>query len=253
MVLWCTLGSKVHHNERGETLSGVMFSATLESLNVASQEVITGLSKSIFSVIIKQFMDELEPQINIENKIPPRQEALAFIWETVKIVVISLAIILPIRYFLVQPFFVKGASMENTFQDGNYILIDELSYKLGLPHRGDVVVFRYPEDHTQFFIKRIIGLPEETIEIKNDKVIIHNKQIPEGFALTENYLEPGQHTVGDMKIKLDPNEYFVLGDNRLRSSDSRRWGPLNSSLITGRVFFRAWPVNELTKFNQIKY
>ena len=182
-----------------------------------------------------------------------RQEALAFIWETVKVVVISLAIIIPIRYFLVQPFFVKGASMETTFEDGNYILIDEISYRFRDPERGEVVVFRFPEDKTQFFIKRIIGLPEETVEIKNDQVIIHNKQHPEGFALNEGYLSADQHTIGEFRFKLDDNEYFVLGDNRLRSSDSRRWGPLNRSLITGRVFLRAWPLNEFGRVPKANY
>lgn len=188
--------------------------------------------------------EELDPRPNQEPKKNSRQEALAFIWETVKVVVISLAIIVPIRYFLVQPFFVKGASMEPTFEDNNYILIDEISYRFRDPTRGDVVVFRFPEDKSQFFIKRIVGMPEETVEIKNDQVIIHNKQNPGGFTLNEGYLDKGQHTMGDLRIKLDPNEYFVLGDNRLRSSDSRRWGQLNRSLITGRVFLRAWPINE---------
>ncbi len=193
-------------------------------------------------------MPETEPQSNQEMpelKTKSRQGALAFIWETIKIVVISLAIIIPIRYYLVQPFFVKGASMEANFEDGNYILIDEISYQFRGPTRGEVVVFRFPEDKTQFFIKRIIGLPEETVEIKNDKVIIHNKQHPEGFVLQEKYLSAGQHTLGDLRIKLDPNEYFVMGDNRLRSFDSRSWGPVNRALITGRVFFRVWPVSGL--------
>src|SRR3990167_6829816 len=110
-------------------------------------------------------MNEEEPQIpNVKS------ELLAFIWETTKVVVISLAIILPIRYYLVQPFFVKGASMEPNFEDGDYLLVDELSYRFSVPKRGDVVIFRYPQDPSQFFIKRIIGLPDETIEIKNNTV-----------------------------------------------------------------------------------
>ena len=197
--------------------------------------------------------EELEPQSSQEPKPQARHEAAAFIWETVKVVVISLAIIIPIRYFLVQPFFVKGASMEPTFEDTDYILIDEISYRLREPERGEIVVFRFPGDKSQFFIKRIIGMPEETVEIKDDRVIIYNKQRPEGFELEEGYLSDDQHTVGNMRIKLDPNEYFVLGDNRLHSSDSRRWGPLNTSLITGRVFFRAWPINEFGAIPEAVY
>ena len=191
--------------------------------------------------------------MNPEPKKYLRQETLVFIWETIKVVIISLAIIIPIRYFIVQPFFVKGASMEATFDDGDYILIDEISYRFKQPQRGDIVIFRYPEDRSQFFIKRVIGLPEETVEIKNDQVIIHNKQHPEGFVLNEPYLAPDQYTAGDFRVKLDPQEYFVLGDNRLQSSDSRRWGPVNSSSITGRVFFRAWPINKFGEPPKVNY
>ena len=194
-----------------------------------------------FMVEIKGKKDEIEAEKLPES---PKLQSLVFIWETVKIVVISLAIIIPIRYFIVQPFFVKGASMESTFEDGDYILIDEITYRFRDPERGEVVVFRFPEDRSQFLIKRIVGLPDETIEIKESKVIIYNKQNPSGFEPNEKYLDTGQHTIGNLRIKLDPHEYFVLGDNRLRSSDSRRWGALNRSLITGRVFFRAWPINE---------
>ncbi len=185
---------------------------------------------------------------NAQNS-TPKNEVLAFVWETVKVVVISLAIILPIRYYLVQPFFVKGASMEPNFEDGDYLLVDEISYRFSEPVRGDVIIFRYPEDKSQFFIKRIVGLPGETIEIKNNKVIIYNAQSPEGFNLKENYLSPEQDTLGNMLLRLDDNEYFVLGDNRLQSSDSRRWGPINETLVTGKVFLRAWP---FTKFNKIQ-
>ncbi len=180
-------------------------------------------------------------------------EILAFLWETVKIVVVSLAIILPIRYYLVQPFFVKGASMESNFEDGDYIFVDELSYQFESPKRGDVVIFRYPLDQKEFFIKRVIGLPGETVEIKDNKVIIHNADHPDGFVLDEPYLDPGQETLGNSRIKLDDNEYFMLGDNRLRSSDSRIWGPVNRSLITGKAFVRLWPLNRAAHIEGATY
>lgn len=183
----------------------------------------------------------------------PKNEILAFIWETTKVVVISLAIILPIRYYLVQPFFVKGASMEANFEDGDYLLVDELSYRFSEPARGDVIIFRYPGDNSQFFIKRIIGLPGETIEIKNNEVMIYNIDHPDGFVLSEEYLSADQETLGNMLMRLDGNEYFVLGDNRLRSSDSRRWGPVNKTLITGKAFIRAWPFNRFNKIQSITY
>lgn len=170
------------------------------------------------------------------------KEAGDFIWETAKIVVVSLLIILPIRYFIVQPFFVRGESMHPSFGDKDYLIIDELSYRFSQPQRGEVVVFRFPQDPSQYYIKRIIGLPGETIEIKNGEVTVYNRANPAGFALKETYLiEP---TPGEVKIKLDDNEYFVLGDNRDASSDSRRWGPLSQHLIIGRAWLRIWPFNE---------
>ncbi len=172
-------------------------------------------------------------------------EVLAFFWETIKIVVVSLIIILPIRYYVVQPFFVKGASMESNFQDGDYIFVDELSYDFSLPARGDVIIFRYPLDQSQFFIKRVIGLPGETVDIKDNKVTIYNPTHPNGVVLNETYLDPGQQTLGTMRVTLDDNNYFVMGDNRLRSSDSRTWGVLNKSLITGKAFIRLWPFSKL--------
>ncbi len=182
-----------------------------------------------------------------------KSEVFAFLWETIKIVVVSLIIILPIRYYIVQPFFVKGASMESNFEDGDYIFVDELSYGLGNPSRGDVVIFRYPLDQSQFFIKRVIGLPNETIDIKNNKVTIYNAQHPEGVVLNETYLDPGQQTLGTSRIKLDSNDYFVLGDNRLRSSDSRTWGVLNRSFITGKAFIRLWPFSKLGTVPHFSY
>ena len=199
-------------------------------------------------------MGELEPQTTPLVTPPGRQEALAFVWEIVKVVIISLAIIVPIRYYLVQPFFVKGASMEPTFDDGNYILIDEISYRFHDPERGDIVVFRYPQDPGQFFIKRVVGLPGETLEIKDNRVMVYSRVHPQGLILDEaGYLASHQQTVGNFKIQLDDNDYFVLGDNRLRSSDSRIWGAVNRSLITGRVFFRAFPLSEFGSFPEINY
>jgi len=180
-------------------------------------------------------------------------EVLAFFWETTKIVAISLIIILPIRYFIVQPFFVKGASMESNFHDGDYLFVDEISYALNDPARGDVIIFRYPLDTKQFFIKRIVGLPSETVEIKDNKVIIYNIKNPQGLVLKETYLDANQETTGSLRMKLDANEYFVLGDNRFRSSDSRTWGALNESFITGRAFIRLWPFSKLSKISHYRY
>ena len=94
----------------------------------------------------------VEESVKTDNRL---SEVWLFVWETVKIVLISLAIIIPIRYYIAQPFFVKGASMESAFQDGDYLIINEVTYRFSEPQRGDVIVFRFPEDPSQFFIKRI--------------------------------------------------------------------------------------------------
>ncbi len=174
----------------------------------------------------------------------PVYQGLSFLWEIIKVVIIALVIIIPVRYFLVQPFFVNGASMEENFHDGDYILIDEISFRFHDPARGEIIVFRYPNDQTQFFIKRVIGLPEETVEVKNNTVTIYSKDNPGGLVLKEPYLDASQETRGNLRYKLDPHEYFVMGDNRLHSSDSRVWGSVNRALVTGRVFSRAWPLTQ---------
>ena len=175
-----------------------------------------------------------------------------FCWEIFQIVILALVIVLPIRYFLFQPFLVKGQSMEPNFHDDDYLIVDEISYHFREPKRGDVVVFKYPKNPSQRFIKRIIGLPGETVEIKDGEVII----IKDGQSqiLDESsYLSPFLKTSGNLKITLNQNEYFVLGDNRFVSADSRSWGTLPKKFITGRVIFRLWPIRALAFFSEPKY
>jgi len=177
------------------------------------------------------------------------KKILIFIWEIVKVVIISLAIIIPIRYYLIQPFFVKGASMQPSFDNGQYLVINEIGYRFDDPERGDVVVFKYPLDPSQYYIKRVVGLPGEKIEIKDDLIFIYNSNSPEGMKLDESsYLPEGRITRGGINIQLNDEEYFVLGDNRSASSDSRKWGPLPKNNIIGRVWLRAWPFDSAKIF-----
>ena len=178
-----------------------------------------------------------------------------FSFELIKIVVISLVIIIPIRYFLIQPFYVKGASMEPSFYDHEYLIIDEITYRFNEPQRGDIVVFRYPRDPREYFIKRMIGLPGDEVQIKDGVVTIFNEQNPEGAVLDEYYLSDGVKTYGltEEKIVLGDNEYYVLGDNRNSSKDSRSFGPVNESFITGKVLFRGWPFNRIQLFDSPEY
>lgn len=165
-----------------------------------------------------------------------------FLKEVAEAIIVSLLIVLPIRYFIVQPFFVKGSSMEPNFKDGQYLIIDEISYRLNDPQRGEVVVFKYPLDPSQFYIKRIIGLPNERVNIKNNAITLFNQDNPNGLVLNESYLLPSIFTNGEVDIKLSTNEYFVMGDNRTASFDSRRWGALPQKNIIGKTYLRAWPI-----------
>jgi signal peptidase I len=187
------------------------------------------------------------------RKFGPGVGAVAvFLLEVIQIVIISAAIIIPIRYFLIQPFYVKGASMEPNFYDHEYLVIDELSYRFREPERGEIVVFRYPRDPSQFFIKRVIGLPGETVEFANDQVKIYNHSYPNGVVLKEPYLN-GVPTHGQKKITLAADEYVVLGDNRDESLDSRVFGPVKRDLIVGRVWVRGLPVSRFSVFEPPQY
>ena len=175
-------------------------------------------------------------------------------WNIVKevfsIVVISLIIVIPIRYFLVQPFVVKGKSMEPNFSNQQYLVINELDYRLHFPSRLDVIVFKYPNDPSEYYIKRVIGLPGEKIEINSGQVVIYNTDHPDGQVLDESaYLPAGTVTKPDMIVQLDTDEYFVLGDNRDESSDSRFWGTLPSDLIIGKVWVRAFPFDKFALYS----
>lgn len=168
-----------------------------------------------------------------------------FVFDIAKMVIISLAIIVPVRYFLVQPFYVKGASMEPNFHENEYLMVDEISYRFNPPQRGEVVVFRYPKDPQEYYIKRLIGLPGETIAIKDGSIYITDQS---GLTskLEESYLPTEITTVAlsEEPTQLADDEYYVLGDNRNGSKDSRSFGAVKKSFITGRVFLRGWPINE---------
>ena len=180
------------------------------------------------------------------KKLPIKKETTRqSIWELVKFALIAIAIVLPIRIFIAQPFIVSGSSMVPTFQDGQYLIVDEISYNLGSPKRDDVVIFRNPNNTKVFFIKRVIGLPGETVDVKSNtnEVTITNKEHPEGFKLNQSFIK----NVGgiDAHMELKDGEYFVMGDNRPASSDSRYWGVVPRNLMVGRAFIRLFPINKI--------
>jgi len=155
----------------------------------------------------------------------------------IEIVLLLVIVVLPIRFFLFEPFLVKGQSMEPNFHNFDYLIVDKLSYSLRNPQRGEVVVFKPPFDDRVYYIKRIVGLPLEKIVIEESKITIFNKDHPQGFVLKEPYLQ-NHYTLEKVEVNLGPDEYFVLGDNREVSYDSRRWGPVKKERIAGRVIFQ---------------
>ena len=189
-----------------------------------------------------------------QNEVTQRGGFRLFFVELIKVVVISLAIVLPVRYFLIQPFYVKGASMDPTFYDHEYLIINEISYRFEEPERGDIVVFKYPRQPDQYFIKRIIGLPGEKVVISNGQVIVYNKKNREGKVLDESdYLLESEKTSGSANVILKNDEYFVLGDNRTHSLDSRSFGPVPKENIIGKTWLRGWPLDRVKKFDRPEY
>ncbi len=178
----------------------------------------------------------------------------AFFWDLTKILLISLVIIIPFRLLVAEPFVVSGSSMVPNYHNRDYLIIDRISYKRSEPKRGDVIVIKFPKDTRQFFIKRIIGLPGESVELKSGKVFIFNKENPQGMELKEPYLTDSILTLGKSRtVKLGSGEYYVLGDNRTASSDSRVWGILPEDDIIGRAWLRVFPISDFGFFKSPNY
>lgn len=198
----------------------------------------------------------------------PESEELStgqFFTEMVKVFLLAAVIIIPVRVFLFQPFFVEGASMEPNFHDGEYLIVDEFGYKhtetavagrnlftvepfFDLT-RGEPVVFRSPRHEGQYLIKRVVGLPGETVEIRKSSVVIRDDSNPDGYTLDESgYLDPSAVTTDMKAVTLGDDEYLLLGDNRMNSLDSRIFGPVAKEAIIGRVLLRAWPVSRAAWF-----
>jgi len=180
------------------------------------------------------------------------KEFLSLIFWGLKLVVLALIVVIPIRFFIFQPFVVRGNSMEPNFSQSDYLIIDEITYRFREPKRGEVVVFKYPYAPSQKFIKRIIGLPDEKIKIKENKIIII-KDNKEEILDESNYLVSSSVFPNGFEVFLKNDEYFVLGDNRLVSYDSREWGVLPQKYIIGRAVSRLWPINSMSIFAAPNY
>ncbi len=184
-------------------------------------------------------MDTTTPTPTTETPRAPEKKNLREFFVSLGII---LLIVIPIRIFIVSPFIVSGASMDTTFATNDYLIVDKVSYHLHNPERGDVVIFKFPNDPKFFFIKRIIGLPGETITITGGTVSITPEDGSDTFVLTEPYVTYPKYE--NMSVTLGADEYFAMGDNRYASSDSRAWGPLPASFITGKAMARLLPLGD---------
>ena len=165
------------------------------------------------------------------------------LWEVIEVVLIAVVTVFIIRNYLAQPFLVSGASMEPSFSHGNYLLVDEVTYRFHEPERGDVIVFHSPQDEKTFFIKRVIGLPGEQVVISDGTVRVFDTEGNE-VPFDEPYILQDS-TPGNIHVDLAPDEFLVLGDNRNNSFDSRNWGPLSRGAIVGIVRVRLFPFDKI--------
>lgn len=204
---------------------------------------------------MKSLLMRVHKWISRKNRstLTPQSGVKLFIIELFKMGVFTIVTIFIVRTFLFKPFYVRGASMESNFFDNEYLIIDEVSYHLHKPKRGDVIVFSYPNDPSQYFLKRVIGLPGETVIVRNGQVIVISKNFPNGIILNEVYLRSGLNTPGDVSATIKEGQYFVMGDNRSASWDSRGFGPISESAIVGRVWIRGWPFDRAQAFSTPNY
>lgn len=198
-------------------------------------------------------VQDVQNQDQGEQKVPLLVGFLSSLAEFVRVFVIAAAIILPIRLFLIQPFYVKGESMEPNFYESEYLIIDKLTPYFKAYKRGEVIVFRHPKTERHYLIKRLIGLPGERVEIKDRKITIYNKDNPQGFVLNETDYGPRLLRDEPDDVILNDSQYFVLGDNRPVSLDSERFGPIGADQIVGRVAFRGLPIDRASFFSVPKY
>lgn len=193
----------------------------------------------IFRIRIAEADNQFDPLEHFWYNITMKRFWESF-WEILETVIIAGVTVFLIRSYLVQPFLVSGASMDPNIAHGNYLIIDQLTKRFQKFQQGDVVVFHYPNDPDTFYIKRIIGLPGDQVRISDGNVFIN------GELLKEDYLSLNIGTFGSADITLAGDQYFVLGDNRDNSSDSRSWGALQEQFIVGLARLRLFPFNQIT-------
>lgn len=161
-------------------------------------------------------------------------------------IIIAFILAMIIRTFVVQAFKIPSGSMRPTLIEGDRILVNKFIYKFKEPQRGDIVIFRYPEDTKKDFIKRMIATGGETVEIKDGAIYVNGNLVDSPHILREFfYYNRGDYGAVDQKIAVPPNNYYVLGDNSSSSRDSRYWGFVPKKYLLGKAMFIYWPLNRV--------
>ena len=177
----------------------------------------------------------------------------SFFLDILEVVIFAISLFLFVYLLVLQPHKIKGLSMYPNFEDAEYLLTDKISYRFNLPQRGDVVVFKAPLDPNEEYIKRIIGLPGENVSLNDGKISINGEIINETYLPDNLYTDGGQFLPSGSSVIVPQDQYFVLGDNRPHSSDSRSWGFVKTKAITGKAWFVYWPVKLLGTIPKITY
>ncbi len=167
----------------------------------------------------------------------------SFIYSFTETVLISLVLAIVLYLFIMTPHEVVGNSMHPTYKNGEFLMANKISYKFSEPQRGDVVIFKYSD--TQDFIKRIIGIPGDKVMIKDGKIYINDELLDESNYLADTVISNGGSYIHEgQTITVNEDQYFVCGDNRTNSSDSREFGPVDESKIKGKAWIVFFPFNE---------
>ena len=229
----------------------------MENLNSPKVAIDTNIANSVPTIVVSRpaisKTTEETPKEKPNTPLSFIQKFINFILDFLETIVVALSIFVVVYLFLVKPHEVKGSSMEPNFQNNDYILTDKISYKINEPSRGDVVIFKSPKNPEVDYIKRVIGLPGERVKVQNGSVFINDKKLEEPYLKDRTLLFPGSYLQEGVEITVPVNEYFVFGDNRPHSSDSREFGPIPISSIIGKALIRYWPLTKLGPISKSSY
>jgi signal peptidase I len=209
----------------------------IQKINLISSHCVKRVPPDIL-VVMNPENTPISPTVLKKNSWKP------IVKEVIIFAIIAFGIVLPFRIYIAEPYLVDGRSMDPTFATSDYLIVDKISYRFKEPERNSVLVFRYPGNLDKNFIKRIIGLPGETVKIEGEKVTIINTENPEGLELPQSYVV-NKFASENISVTLSQDEYFVMGDNRAESFDSRYWGPLNKKYLLGQPVIRLLPVSKI--------